>query len=122
MEWIFSTDVRVLFWLHRLAGPHMNSFITLFTTGINCLWLWLGLAAAGLWNRRSRWMTLTIIVAVIIAIFIGDVVLKHAIMRLRPYIVIDGAPAIRFFSLPGRRSCTVIATAWVYWPMGWQRS
>ena len=54
MEWIFSTDVRVLFWLHRLAGPHMNSFITLFTTGINCLWLWLGLAAAGLWNRRSR--------------------------------------------------------------------
>lgn len=100
MEWILSTDVHVLFWLHRLAGPHMNSFITLFTTGINCLWLWLGLAAAGLWNRRSRWITLTIIVAVIAAVFIGDVVLKHVVMRIRPYIVIEGAPVVEALKYP----------------------
>ena len=45
-------------------------------------------------------MTLTIIVAVIIAIFIGDVVLKHAVMRLRPYIVIEGAPVVEALKYP----------------------
>ena len=66
MEWITTTDIHILFGLHRLAGPHMDAFITYFTTVINTLWLWAILAAAGLWKRRSRWVTLTIIVAVIL--------------------------------------------------------
>ncbi|WP_337510592.1 hypothetical protein [Megasphaera sp.] len=73
MEWITTTDIHILFGLHRLAGPHMDAFITYFTTVINTLGLWAILAAAGLWKRRSRWVTLTIIVAVILAILVGDV-------------------------------------------------
>lgn len=77
MEWITTTDIHILFGLHRLAGPHMDAFITYFTTVINTLWLWAILAAAGLWKRRSRWVTLTIIVAVILAILVGDVAIKY---------------------------------------------
>ena len=54
MEWITTTDIHILFGLHRLAGPHMDAFITYFTTVINTLGLWAILAAAGLWKRRSR--------------------------------------------------------------------
>ena len=77
MEGITTTDIHILFGLHRLAGPHMDAFITYFTTVINTLWLWAILAAAGLWKRRSRWVTLTIIVAVILAILVGDVAIKY---------------------------------------------
>ena len=51
MEWITTTDIHILFGLHLLAGPHMDAFITYFTTVINTLWLWAILAAAGLWKR-----------------------------------------------------------------------
>lgn len=37
MEWITTTDIHILFGLHRLAGPHMDAFITYFTTVINTL-------------------------------------------------------------------------------------
>lgn len=94
MEWITTTDIHILFWLHRLAGPHMNTFITWFTTCINTLWLWAGLAAAGLWKRQSRWVTISIIVAVILAILVGDVAIKHVVMRIRPYLVIPDAPTL----------------------------
>ena len=100
MEWIMTADVRILFWLHGLAGPHMNTFITLLTTCINTIWLWLGLAAAGLWKRRSRWLTISVIVAVMLAIFVGDVALKHLVMRIRPYLVIPDAPTLAALKYP----------------------
>ena len=100
MEWITTTDIHILFGLHRLAGPHMDAFITYFTTVINTLWLWAILAAAGLWKRRSRWVTLTIIVAVILAILVGDVAIKHFVMRIRPYLVIPGAPTLDTLKYP----------------------
>ena len=100
MEWINAADVRILFWLHRLAGPQMNVFITLLTTCINTPWLWLGLAAVGLWKRRSRWLTISIIVAIILAVFVGDVAIKHLVMRLRPYLVIPDAPTLAALKYP----------------------
>lgn len=100
MEWITTTDIHILFGLHRLAGPHMDAFITYFTTVINTLWLWAILAAAGLWKRRSRRVTLTIIVAVILAILVGDVAIKHFVMRIRPYLVIPGAPTLDTLKYP----------------------
>ena len=100
MEWITTTDIHILFGLHRLAGPHMDAFITYFTTVINTLWLWAILAAAGLWKRRSRWVTLTIIVAVILAILVGDVAIKHFVMRIRPYLDIPGAPTLDTLKYP----------------------
>ena len=115
MEWINAADVRILFWLHRLAGPQMNVFITLLTTCINTPWLWLGLAAVGLWKRRSRWppdrlvtlrfskplrLTISSIVAIILAVFVGDVAIKHLVMRIRPYLVIPDAPTLAALKYP----------------------
>lgn len=100
MEWITTTDIHILFGLHRLAGPHMDMFITWFTTIINTRWLWAGLAAAGLWKRQSRWVTISIIIAVFLAIFIGDVAIKHTVMRIRPYLMIPDAPTLDTLKYP----------------------
>lgn len=100
MEWITTTDIHILFGLHHLAGPHMDMFMTWFTTMINTIWLWAGLAAAGLWKRQSRWVTISIIVAVFLAILVGDVAIKHVVMRIRPYLVIPDAPTLATLKYP----------------------
>lgn len=100
MEWIWTTDVRILYWLQRFAGPHMNTFIIWFTWGINCFLFWLCLAAAGLWRKRSRWLTITIVMAVFLALLIGDLTLKPVVMRLRPYMVLPEAPLLTALPYP----------------------
>ena len=100
MEWITTTDIHILFGLHHLAGPHMDMFMTWFTTMINTIWLWVILAAGGLWKRQSRWVTISIIVAVFLAILVGDVAIKHVVMRIRPYLVIPDAPTLATLKYP----------------------
>lgn len=100
MEWITTTDIHILFGLHHLAGPHMDMFMTWFTTMINTIWLWAILAAGGLWKRQSRWVTISIIVAVFLAILVGDVAIKHVVMRIRPYLVIPDAPTLATLKYP----------------------
>lgn len=100
MAEITSLDIRILFFLHQLAGPHMDLFITGLTTVINCFWLWLIAAAVGIRIPSTRRLTLTVILAVAISIFVGDITLKHMVMRLRPYLVIPDAPTLSALTYP----------------------
>lgn len=97
---ITSLDIRILFFLHQLASPFMDTFIIGLTTVINCVWLWLIAALIGLRLKATRQLTLTIILAVAMAVVVGDITLKHMVMRLRPYLVIPDAPTLSALVYP----------------------
>lgn len=95
MDWLTHLDISTLYWLHQSVGSTvMNRFIVSLTTLINCLWLWLAVGITGLWQKRSRWLVVTVIVAVGAAVLIGDGALKHVVMRTRPCFLLSDAPLL----------------------------
>lgn len=90
-DWLQNWDVSVLNWLQEhMANPILDGFFAFVThlgdEGI----LWIALAVIFLFFKKTRKMGITMGVALLLGLILGNGVLKNVIGRVRPY-NLDGA-------------------------------
>jgi len=85
-DWLQNWDVSVLNWLQEhMANPILDGFFAFVThlgdEGI----LWIALAVIFLFFKKTRKMGITMGVALLLGLILGNGVLKNVIGRVRPY-------------------------------------
>jgi len=90
-QWIQNWDVSVLNWIQEhIANPFFDVFFSLITHLGDAGLFWIAIAVAMLFFRKTRKTGITIGVALILGLILGNGILKNVIGRVRPY-DLDGA-------------------------------
>lgn len=122
MDFLLNLDGNILLWIQEYIR---QDWIDGIWKGITMLgdsgWFWIVLSLLLMIPRRTRWIGITSLGAVVIGALITNVTLKNLVARTRPYEVIDGLVLLiekqGDYSFPSGHTCASFAAAGVYWRM-----
>lgn len=104
IEMIQNADLSILHAIQGAASPALDAFMVGFTTLGEFGALWGIVGAIMIAFNKHRTFGIAIFVAIALAFVIGDIGLKNAIERPRPFLV-DPALTTSLISLPDSFSC-----------------
>ena len=122
MEFFINLDGNILLWIQEYIR---QDWMEGFWKGITMLgdsgWFWIALSLLLMVPRRTRWIGITSLAAIVIGALITNVTLKNLVARTRPYEVVEGLALLiekqRDYSFPSGHTCASFAAAGVYWRM-----
>ena len=122
MEFLINLDGNILLWIQEYIR---QDWMEGFWKGITMLgdsgWFWIALSLLLMVPRRTRWIGITSLAAIVIGALITNVTLKNLVARTRPYEVVEGLVLLiekqRDYSFPSGHTCASFAAAGVYWRM-----
>lgn len=122
MTWLVQLDGDILLFIQQYLRNDFLTPIFKFITSLgNYGWFWIVLSLMLLVPRKTRWIGITALIALIIGTLITNVILKNMVARIRPYEVVDGLVLLvekqKDFSFPSGHSCASFAAAMVYYRM-----
>ena len=122
MEFLINLDGNILLWIQEYIR---QDWMEGFWKGITMLgdsgWFWIALSLLLMVPRRTRWIGITSLAAIVIGALITNVTLKNLVARTRPYEVVEGLALLiekqSDYSFPSGHTCASFAAAGVYWRM-----
>lgn len=116
---LLALDGAALLWIQEcLRTPVLNGFFSAFTQLGNAGFIWMVLSAALLLHPKTRRAGFWALVAMLFGLICTNIILKHAVARTRPWLVVEGLTALVAvhdpFSFPSGHTCAAFA-AGVTW-------
>lgn len=120
MEWFSQLDGNILLWIQEyLRNDFLTPIFKTITSLGNAGWFWIALSLVLCIPKKTRWMGIAGILALVIGALITNVALKNWVARIRPYEVVEGLQRIiekqQDFSFPSGHSCASFAAAVAYY-------
>ncbi|SEP37265.1 phosphatase PAP2 family protein [Propionispora vibrioides] len=99
MEWIVTLDQTILFWIqNHLVSSVLNPYMIFLSAIGNSGIIWIVLGIALLAVKKYRWLGVTVLLALVMSLVLGNGILKPLAARLRPCTVFPWMPLL--ISLP----------------------
>ena len=122
MDFLINLDGNILLWIQEYIR---QDWMEGLWKGITMLgdsgWFWIALSLLWMVPRRTRWIGITSLAAIVIGALITNVTLKNLVARTRPYEVVEGLALLiekqGDYSFPSGHTCASFAAAGVYWRM-----
>ena len=122
MDFLINLDGNILLWIQEYIR---QDWMEGLGKGITMLgdsgWFWIALSLLLMVPRRTRWIGITSLAAIVIGALITNVTLKNLVARTRPYEVVEGLALLiekqGDYSFPSGHTCASFAAAGVYWRM-----
>lgn len=122
MDFLINLDGNILLWIQEYIR---QDWMEGLWKGITMLgdsgWFWIALSFLLMVPRRTRWIGITSLAAIVIGALITNVTLKNLVARTRPYEVVEGLALLiekqSDYSFPSGHTCASFAAAGVYWRM-----
>lgn len=118
MEWILAIDHTTLFWIQaHMVTPWLTPFMLALSAAGNAGILWILIGGVLICTKKYRRTGIAMGLALLFTLLIGDIVLKHAVMRLRPCIDFPDVtlalarPAATSYSFPSGHTFASFAAA-----------
>ncbi len=99
-EWIQAADDAILLFLQQNRTPFLDAVMPIITYLGSGGILWIVIAAALGFTKKYRRYGLSMIVSLCLGLLIGNGILKHLVMRIRPC---DAAPDLEYAHRKARR-------------------
>lgn len=119
MDILLQMDGEILLWIQEHLRKEFLNPIVMFITGLgDAGWFWILLCVILLFSKQFRKTGITGLLALLIGFIITNLFLKNAVMRVRPYEMIEGLQLIgksaRDFSFPSGHSTASITASTVF--------
>lgn len=121
LDAILALDGAVLLWIQSfLRTPVLDAFFSAFTQLGNAGLIWLALSAALLLHPKTRKVGFWALAAMLFGLICTNIVLKHLVGRVRPWLVVEGLTHLVAehdpLSFPSGHTCAAFAAG-----MTWAR-
>lgn len=114
LEAILSMDGVFLLWLQDVVrNPILDAFFSLYTQLGNSGMIWLLLSGLMLFHPKTRKVGFWALIAMLFGLLCTNVVLKHLVGRVRPWLVVEGLTHLVAehdpLSFPSGHTCAAFA-------------
>ena len=93
MEYLIVLDKGILFWIqNHLVSNALNPYMLGLSKMGNAGIVWIILGIVLLFVKKYRWVGVTVVLALVISLIVGNGILKPLVARLRPCIVYPWVP------------------------------
>ena len=97
---ITQWDIGILHWIsENLTNPFLDAVMPFITSLADKGWFWIALALVLIAIPKTRWIGLTMGVALAFGVILGNGVIKNVVHRIRPY-DFDPTLIVRITKLP----------------------
>ena len=104
MTWSLSWEIPFLDYLQTIRNPILDRIMVVISTLGNAGIFWIILALILLIPKKTRWMGLETIAAMLFTFIIGNLIMKNAFNRTRPWVVSGFTDFPAGLKLPGDAS------------------
>lgn len=122
MDWLLNLDSNILLFIQEyIRQDFLTPFVKFITHLGDSGWFWIALSLLLLIPKKTRWVGLTALLALLFGALITNVALKNLVARTRPYEMIEGLRLLiekqSDYSFPSGHTCASFAAAMVYYKM-----
>ena len=127
MEFVTQIDGEILLWIQEYLRKDFLDPVMTAVTGLgDAGWFWIAASVFLLFSKQYKSVGLTGLIALFFGFLITNLWLKNAVMRIRPYEVIEGLRLIGKkavdFSFPSGHSTASMAASVVFFNQASQKS
>lgn len=116
MSWLLQLDGNILLWIQEnVRNDFLTPIFKVITSLGNSGWFWIAVLLILCIPKKTRWVGLTGLLAIIIGAIVTNLCLKNWVGRIRPYEVVEGLQRLierqKDTSFPSGHSCVSFASA-----------